>query len=173
MNSQPKRSDDLAERRRRAVPELRELQDHKQQRPMMAELYHRAETRCTPRGKAMVKGRCAQLEDRPIRSGCSMNWRCIRLNWSCKTPNCGKPGMNWKRRWRITPTSTISRRRAILPSRPMAPSARPISPEPTWWASSVHVCWAGLLDNCWLAAQRPRFQFVSQTGLCRRGTTSH
>jgi PAS domain S-box-containing protein len=45
MNSQPKTSDNPDERRRRAVPELRELQDHEQQRPMMAELYHRAEAR--------------------------------------------------------------------------------------------------------------------------------
>ena len=51
----------------------------------------------------------------PTPSGCSTNWRSTRLNWRCRTRNCGKPGMNWRCCWRNTPTSTISRRWAISP----------------------------------------------------------
>jgi PAS domain S-box-containing protein len=43
MKRKQKNLENAAERKGRAAPELRELQDQKDQRPMMAELYHRAE----------------------------------------------------------------------------------------------------------------------------------
>jgi len=68
MNNQPKTSDNPAERRRRAVPELRELQEHEQQRPMMAELYHRAEARLrTSRKNRESKVRAPKTEPDPQR----------------------------------------------------------------------------------------------------------
>src|SRR5687767_10829416 len=45
MNRMPTIPEPPAKRRRRAVPELRDLHAHKEQRPMMAELYRRAEAR--------------------------------------------------------------------------------------------------------------------------------
>jgi len=92
MNSQPKNSEAPAERRRRAVPEPRELddrkppathgrdarasralerrefQDQKQLRPMMAELYHRAEVILrTPRKSQGPKSSTPETEPDPQR----------------------------------------------------------------------------------------------------------
>ena len=68
MNREQKTSDAPAERRRRVVRELRELQDQKEQRPMMAELYHRAEVLLrTPRKSRESKAGTPRTEPDPQR----------------------------------------------------------------------------------------------------------
>lgn len=68
MNKKPKTSDKTAARPGRAEPELKELQDQKDQRPMMAELYHRAERLMrTPRKRLLSTAGAAELEADPQR----------------------------------------------------------------------------------------------------------
>jgi len=68
MNSQSKTSNDPAKRRRGVAPELREIKDHEQQRPMMAELYHRAEVILrTPRRSQASKASTAKTDHDPQR----------------------------------------------------------------------------------------------------------
>src|ERR1035441_169825 len=45
--------------------------------------------------------------------GCSTNCRSTRLNWRCRMRSCMRPATGWRRCWRNTPTSTISRRSGI------------------------------------------------------------
>jgi PAS domain S-box-containing protein len=68
MNNKPKTSDAAAKQPLRTVPEVRELLVHKDQRPMMAELYHRAETHLrTVRKSQGPKAEAATPETDPRR----------------------------------------------------------------------------------------------------------
>jgi len=77
------------------------VDERKQHRPLLAELYRRAEASLRQQKKAnRPKAIAPQTESDP--RACSMNWQVHQIELELQNTELRQPAMGWKWRWRIT-----------------------------------------------------------------------
>ena len=147
MNKKPKNSKNTAKPHRPTASELQEVNLQQEQRPMLAELYHRAEDQLRERQqKPQSEAGTSATGSDPQRLLHELEVHQIELELQNAELRQTRDELeaalaNYTDLYDFAPAGYFTL------ARPMAPSARSISPEPTSLALSVHFCWAGLLDN--------------------------